>query len=75
MEFTVTHNDLEYVLTVDWNSEKVINDHGMEIWEVSGWWVTEVDGERIDRAQESEWRERLDEQTVINEISEWEAGQ
>ncbi len=75
MDFTVEKNELEFTVSVEWNSEQVIGDNGLIYWEVSGWWVTHVDGEKVDRAEAGEWEALLDGETVENEISEWEAGQ
>jgi hypothetical protein len=75
MDFTVERNELDYTVSVEWNSESVIGDNGLTYWEVTGWWVTHVDGEKVDRAEADEWAKLLDPQEVENEISEWEAGQ
>ena len=74
MDFTVERDELEYTVTVDWNSEPVILDNGFTEWQVSGWWVTEVDGRRVDRAEAGEWEALLDAEDVENTILEHEAG-
>jgi hypothetical protein len=75
MDFEIENGDDLVIATVDWTSEQILGDNGSIYWEVSSWWVTHIDGKKVDKAEAAKWEAELDGEYVEEKISEWEAGQ